>query len=175
MQSFWRHSVACGITAKTLATHVKGVVAERVFIGGLLHDIGRLIFLNIYPDEFNSLLNKSQSLGLFLYQVEPKYFGYTHAQFGGLLAKTWNFSDRISQLIHHHHDNFKTAPPKEVAVVYVSNWLVNAIGIGSSGENGLPRLNMNAWKVLGIQESLLQSIVKQIDRQIVEAVRFFYE
>lgn len=175
MQSFWRHSVGCGIAAKTIATHVKDVVSERVFIGGMLHDIGRLIFLNIYPNQFNSLFNKSQRLGLFLYQAEPEYFGMTHARFGSLLAKTWNFSDRISQLIHHHHDNFKTTPPKEIALVYFSNWLVNAIGIGASGEKGLPALNMNAWAALEISESNLESIVKQVDRQIVESVKFFYE
>jgi len=175
MQSFWRHSVACGIAAKTFATHIKGVVSERVFIGGLLHDIGRLIFLNYYPVEFNALYHQAQKLGLFLYEVEPKYLGITHAHFGSLLAKTWNFSDNISRLIHHHHDNFKTQPPQEVAIVSVSNWLVTAIGIGSSGETGLPALNMNAWNALGITQSALESIIKQIDRQIVETVKFFYE
>ncbi|MCF6249217.1 MAG: HDOD domain-containing protein [Desulfobacula sp.] len=175
MQSFWRHSVACGIAAKTFATHVKGVVAERVFIGGLLHDIGRLVFLNFYPLECNSLVKHSLSSGSFLYRLEPKHFGMTHARFGSLLAKNWNFSNRISQLIQHHHDDFKKTPPKEIAVVAVSNWLVNAIGIGSSGENELPALNMSAWKSLGVPESLLDSIIKQIDRQIVEAVKFFYE
>jgi len=175
MQSFWRHSIACGITAKMLATQVKGVVSERVFIGGLLHDIGRLVFLNVYPEEFNSLWDKSRRVGLFLYQVEPKYFGMSHAHFGSLLVKNWNFSDRISQLIHHHHDNFKTAPPKEEAIVYISNWLVNAIGIGAAGEKSLPHLNMNAWKVLAIPESALGVVIKQVDRQLAETVRFFYE
>ncbi len=175
MQSFWRHSVACGIVAQTFATHMKDVNSERVFIGGLIHDIGRLVFLNFYPDVCNALLKKSELLGLFLYQIEPKYFGMTHAEFGSLLVKQWNFSIGISKLIEQHHQNFKTAPPKETAVVYLSNWLVNAIGIGSSGETVLPPLNMNAWNALGVSESILESIVKQVDRQIVEAIKFFYE
>jgi len=175
MQSFWRHSIACGIATKALSIHVAGVSPDRLFIGGLLHDIGRLIFLTQYPTQFNALLKKSQLGGLSLYEVEPNYFGYTHAQFGSLLAKTWNFSDRVSQLIHHHHDDFKKPPSKEVAVVNISNWLVTAVGIGSSGENGLPALNMHAWDALGIPDGMLASIIKQIDRQIVEAVKFFYE
>ncbi|MCP3873397.1 MAG: HDOD domain-containing protein [Desulfobacteraceae bacterium] len=175
MQSFWQHSVACAITAKTFATHVKGVNSERVFIGGLLHDIGRLILLNSYPDACNSLVNKAQILGLFHYQLEEKYFGMTHGKFGSLLAKNWNFSDKLSELIHHHHTQFKKVPPKETGLVYMSNWLVMALGIGASGENGLPRLSMNAWNALNISESILEPVVKQIDRQIVEVVKFFYE
>lgn len=175
MQSFWRHSIACAITAQTLAAHVKGVIPERVFIGGLLHDIGRLVLLTAFPDEYNLLLSSSRAPGLFLYQAEPKIFGCTHARFGGMLAETWNFSDGISQLIHHHHDDFKSIPPAEIAIVYFSNWLVNAIGIGFSGENELPALNMKAWKALVISQSLLESIIKQVDRQVVETVKFFYE
>ncbi len=175
MQSFWRHSVACGIVAQTLATHIKEVNAERVFIGGLIHDIGRLVFLIFYPNVCNEILKKSELLGLFLYQIEPEYFGMTHAKFGSLLVKQWNFSAGISHLIENHHLNFKTTPPKETAVVYLSNWLINAIGFGSSGETVLPPLNRNAWDALGLSEGILESLVKQVDRQIVEVIKFFYE
>ncbi len=175
MESFWRHSIGCAIAAKTLSTYVKGVVAERAFIGGMLHDIGWLVFLTTCPEECNLVFHKAQMLGLNLYQVEQKYFGMNHAKFGSLLARKWNFSDNLTQLIEHHHDTFKSAPSKEVALVYLVNWLVDAIGIGFSGEKMLPKLNMTAWKVLGLSESVLAPTVKQIDRQIVEAVKFFYE
>ncbi len=175
MQSFWRHSVACAIAAKTIATHVKGVNSDRVFIGGLLHDIGRLILLNYFPEECNSMVNKANKLGLNYYQIEPEYFGMTHAKLGSLLAAKWNFSDRISRQIHYHHAQFKKVPSKETGLVYISNWLVTALGIGSAGENGLHRLSMNAWTALNIPESTLEPVVKQIDRQIMEAVKFFYE
>ncbi len=175
MQSFWRHSVACAITAKTLAAHVSGVAPERVFIGGLLHDIGRLVFLTAFPDAYNLIFSKAQTPGVFLYQAEPLSFGCSHARFGGMLAESWNFSNGISQLILHHHDDFKSIPPVEIAVVSFSNWLVNAIGIGFSGENELPALNMRAWKAMMISKNILKSIIMQIDRQVVETVKFFYE
>ncbi len=175
MQSFWRHSVACGIAARMLATQVKGTVPERVFIGGLLHDIGWLIFLKFYPEECNLVFNKARLLGLNLHQVEPKYFGMNHARFGSLLAKNWQFSDNISSLIHYHHNRFKTAPPKEVAIVYFSNWLVNVMGMGFAEEKMLSRLDMNAWESLGLPETALAAITKQIDRQLVEVIKFFYE
>lgn len=175
MQSFWRHSVACAITARTLAAHIKGVVPERVFIGGMLHDIGRLVLLNAFPDDYNQLFSASRSPGVFLYQMEPAVFGCTHARFGGMLAETWNFSAGISKLIQHHHDDFKALPPIEIAIVYFSNWLVSAVGIGFSGEDELPALNIKAWKAMVISKSLLESIVKQVDRQVVETVKFFYD
>lgn len=175
MESFWRHSMGCAIAARTLASQVKGVVPERVFIGAMLHDIGWLIFLHTCPKECNLAFQKARMLGLNLYQVEQKYFGMNHAEFGGRLAEQWNLSDHLIGLIKHHHDQFKSSPPVEVALVYVVNWLVDAIGIGFSGEKMMPKLNMRAWNVLGIPESALGLVVKQIDRQIAETIKFFYE
>lgn len=173
MESFWKHSLACGIASKTLATQIRSVPSDRVFVGGLLHDIGWLVFLESLPQECNEIFKKAKMLGLSMYQVEPRFLGMTHARFGSLLAKGWNFPNAIATLIDHHHDNFKKTPPIEIAIVYFSNWLVDAIGIGFTGEQELARLNMHAWNALGLPESVLTSIVKQIDRQLAETIKFF--
>ncbi len=175
MQSFWRHSVACGLTAKILAFHVEKVNPDRVFIGGLLHDIGQLIFLCYCPRTIGKAFTQAGKLGLSLHQVEPRYFKMNHARFGSLMADKWNFSQPISNLIRHHHDDFKAKPAGETAIVHFSNWLVNALGIGASGRYYLPRLNIHTWNALGISHSVLEQVIRQLDRQLVEAIQFFYE
>lgn len=175
MEAFWRHSVGCGIMARNLATHIPGVNAERVFIGGLLHDIGRLVFLNYFPGISGAALIKAGKLKLALNQVEPRYFQMGHAEFGSRMADTWNFSPEISVLIRDHHTPFKTPPEKEVAIVHFSNWMVSALGIGFSGEIALPRLNKRVWESMEISTSALVPVIRQMDRQIRETVRFFYE
>ncbi len=175
MQEFWKHSVACAICARMLATHLDDVNSERVFIGALLHDIGRLILLKYYPEESTWLLSYCEKKNEMIHKAEPAIFGLTHAAIGCLLTETWHFSSAISDLILHHHDEFNEPPAKEVAVVHFSNWLVHALEIGSSGENVIPRLDNNAWKALNVSVSILEQIIKQIDRQIIEAVKFFYE
>ncbi len=174
MEAFWRHSVGCGIMARNLATHVQGVNSERVFIGGLLHDMGRLIFLNHFPGVSGAAMAQAGKLNLSLHQVEPRFFEMGHAEFGSQLAEVWNFSPAICALIRDHHLNFKAAPDKEVAMVYFSNWLVTALGIGFSGETILPKLNTKAWAAMEISPSTLVPVIRQVDRQITEAVRFFY-
>lgn len=175
MEAFWKHSVGCAITAKSLTTHVAGVNPERVFIGGLLHDMGRLVFLNHFPGAAGSALFQARKLNLSLFQVEPRHLQMTHAQFGSQLSESWNFSSEISALIRDHHGDFKETPGKEVAIVYFSNWLVTALGIGSSGEIALPRLDMKAWEAMDVSPGALVPVIRQMDREIMEAIRFFYE
>ena len=44
METFWMHSIGCGIAARKIARYVPGVEAEKMYLGGMLHDIGSLIF-----------------------------------------------------------------------------------------------------------------------------------
>ena len=175
MAAFWHHSLGCGIAARNLAVHVSGVDQDRVFIGGLLHDMGRLIFCSYFPDAAGAALSKAAKLKLPLGKTEPMFFGISHAEFGSRLAEHWSFSPEITALIRNHHADAGLEMDRESAVVYLANWLTSALGIGFSGELILPRLKADAWEVLGISPSALVPVVRQTERQLKEAIRFFYE
>ena len=49
MESFWRHSVAVGTTARVIASLRRDSNIEYYFLAGLLHDIGRLILFKEKP------------------------------------------------------------------------------------------------------------------------------
>ncbi|PIE61964.1 MAG: hypothetical protein CSA29_00575 [Desulfobacterales bacterium] len=172
MGAFWRHSLGCAIMAANLATHIPAADRDLVFTGGLLHDIGRLVFLSYFPKASTAALNHAQDCSLI--EAESIFFTVNHAQFGQLLADTWNFPSQVSRLIGNHHNQFTALPETETAVVYFSNWLTSALGIGFSGDAMLPSLNPHAWKALGISTAALLPVLKQTDRQITEAIRFFY-
>ncbi len=49
MRSFWTHSVAVGVLAKHLGKKFPEISGERLFVSGLLHDIGRLVMFRRLP------------------------------------------------------------------------------------------------------------------------------
>ena len=49
MRGFWGHAAACGVYASLLAAACPGTAPERVFVGGLLHDIGQLVIMRKLP------------------------------------------------------------------------------------------------------------------------------
>jgi hypothetical protein len=55
----------------------------------------------------------------------------------------------------------------DAAVVHVADHLVNAMGIGSSGEHFIPPLSEKACAVLGIGTEPLAGIVAAVDDQIL--------
>ena len=175
MSAFWRHSLGSAIAARNLAVHVPKVSQDRVFIGGLLHDMGRLIFCSYFPEAANAALSKAARLRLPLDKTEPMFFRMSHAEFGSRLAESWLFSPEVTALIRNHHADDGCEMDCESAVVYFANWLASALGIGFSGELVLPRLNTRVWELLGISSSAMIPVVRQTERQLKEAIRFFYE
>jgi HD-like signal output (HDOD) protein/CheY-like chemotaxis protein len=102
---FWQHSLATGFLGRMLADKA-GYGEEqrdRVFIAGLLHDIGKILLAMYMPEQFELALTKSKHLKRPLHCVERELYQTDHAQMGGLLANWWMIPDFISDAITYHH------------------------------------------------------------------------
>ena len=49
MESFWQHSIACGLIARELASYKSSLEPEKFFVAGMLHDIGQIILCSKLP------------------------------------------------------------------------------------------------------------------------------
>lgn len=95
------HSKAVGAIAHELAGEC-GYDQERAFIGGLLHDIGRLI-LQSGPSEAHSAEEKLLASGFDAVHAETCVYGTDHAVVGGDLLRSWRLPESIVDGVAHHH------------------------------------------------------------------------
>ena len=170
MKSFWQHSVACALSAKVLAEAAYLKNPESVFTGGLLHDIGKLIHAIYLPQEFSNVISDIEATGSPMVEVEKKILGLNHTETGRMLAERWGFPEETVNIIAKHHvgdDCFGLT--KEIAAVHIGNILCIAFGLGSGGERRVPEVNPEAWKILGLRISDLESVSTRINRLFGEA------
>ncbi len=173
MQSFWRHSIACGVACRVISTHRRETNVESAFVSGLLHDIGRLVLYKEKPVEMGELINRCLEREELLYKAEKEHFGFDHALLGGLLLKEWKLPARLIETTTCHH-----APERakefviETATVHVGDILANALQHGDSGERYVPPLATKAWKILGLEAGAVGSIASELDKQYSVAVEF---
>jgi putative nucleotidyltransferase with HDIG domain len=172
MESFWRHSVACGVTARAIASRRREVNVERYFVAGLLHDIGRPIMFMQAPEEARAAVLRSRETGEPLYQVEYALLGFDHAHVGHALLDQWKLPPSLRESVaHHHHPERSQRFPVETAVVHVADLLANALGFGTSGEPGIPPLNRNAWDTLGLPAATMEDVLEESERHYEAAVQ----
>ena len=171
MESFWRHSIACGVAAKILATYRREANIERFFVSGMIHDIGRLILYRKNGGQAREILLQSESKGALLVRVEQEVLGFDHATLGAMLLQWWNLPSGIVEAVAcHHRPHDAWLYPVEAAAVHVADLLANALQRGSSGERFVPPLDAKAWDVLGLSTNILSPALDHLEQQLDEMV-----
>jgi HD-like signal output (HDOD) protein len=167
MESFWKHSLSCGIGARCLAVARQMPAAEKYFVAGLLHDLGRLVLLSRAPQQAGEVFHRYRRSRILLRDAENEILGFNHAQVGEALLRHWQYPANLVHAVAYHHQPISGGVYQlESSVVHVADYLVHAMQMGNSGERFVPPLNVKAWERLGLSTNILESVTKSIDEQI---------
>jgi len=173
MQKFWLHSVATGLAARIIAVYRREPNADRFYLMGMLHDLGRLVlFLNL-SEQMQKVMSLYEKEGL-LHDAENQIMGADHAVVGGMLLEMWKLPEMLQEAVAFHHiPNQSPRYPGAAAIVHVADIIAHSMELGTCGERYVPPLNAKAWEILDLPPSLLPTIVEQVDRQTSEAMEMF--
>lgn len=166
VNAFWRHSLATGIAARTLAAARKESNLESFFVGGMLHDLGRLVLFARMPNECIQILKYCRSQKQLMLPAEREIFGYDHTDVGQELFRAWNLPGSLEEVAGCHHVPQKaTSSVLLVSIVHLADILVHALNLGDSGEPFVPEFSPFAWAQYGRPPAVLGSIYNDIERQ----------
>lgn len=169
MESFWKHSIGCGLTARILATSQRDANLERFFVAGILHDIGRLVMFLRVPDLCREMLEICRTEQISLFEAERKCLGFDHAAVGGALLRMWKIPVRVAEPVEFHHScNQSGQYPRETSILHCADMITHALELGNSGDLIAPRLDSASWERLSLSPFQLPMLIKQIDSQFLE-------
>lgn len=173
MESFWRHSVACGVAARNIATMRGENNIEKFFVAGLLHDIGRLILLMEAPNEMNQIFEEATAKSKILFSTEKEVLGYDHATIGGLILTKWKLAPRLCEAVQFHHKpQSSTRFPVDTAILHIADIIANGMKYGSSGESFVPNISQHAWDTLEFDDTKIHTVLSNLSIQYNDAVNF---
>ncbi|MEE4242086.1 MAG: HDOD domain-containing protein [Desulfopila sp.] len=131
---FWAHSIGVGACAKLLAIagDVPVMDREEYFVGGLLHDLGKVPF----GDEYSEVLRVAMLERAALVDVEQELLGIDHQEVGIMIAEKWKLNPVIKDCIgnHHHIFNAEETHQRHIAFVSLANIYINIFDIGFAGD-----------------------------------------
>lgn len=173
---FWKHSLLCGIICKNISEHMGLKNLEEMFMCGLLHDFGKLILDSLFHDEFVQALDLAKKEDSTLIAAEHKIFSFNHSGVGALVLKKWSFPPSLIKAVEFHHfpsenpNSFRTA-----SIVHVADYLCRRIGIGSGGDQVLPKLDAAAFKLTDLNSETIKSMSRKITKEFNTATAFLDE
>jgi len=121
----WYHAHRVAFYSFDLARQVtrnKDII-DDVYVGGILHDIGKIILSVIHPNLLEKIRKFSYEKNISPSLFEDLSAGYNHAEIGAQIAEKWNFPLSLVDAIryHHHPDNCHPENRLIVSCVYLGN------------------------------------------------------
>ncbi len=169
MSSFWQHSIACGIIARSLAVYRRESNVERLFVAGMLHDVGQVVLAAARPEVSRELLEAQRDTGRLYLELERERLGFDHADLGGALLKKWKIPASIGETVACHHNPESAEQFRlETALIHLADIMCQSMELGRGAEWGVPPLDESAWDRLGLSPHMLGTVLNQSEEQITE-------
>lgn len=147
--AFWRHSFAVAACARVLAREA-AANEEQAFNAGLLHDIGHLFIVIVFPQEYEAILATMQAHDADIVVAENAVLGVDHCLIGSIMAEHWNLPEAFVEAIAGHHNPDASDNAAFSNIVHVAEILAYALDIGAIPRSVVPAFSVRAWAHLGL-------------------------
>ncbi|MCK5091865.1 MAG: HDOD domain-containing protein [Gammaproteobacteria bacterium] len=169
MEKYWRHNLYCAVAGRILAQqrHVKNT--ERLFVAGLLHDIGSLVMYQTIPELSNEALQRTQSDGTPLYIAEKEIIGFSHGDVGAALLQKWKLPDSLIETVKYHHEpELAESHREDVATIHIADYIANSIDEDSNRCGVITPLDERTWATTGLSLEVLDTALCEITDKFLE-------
>lgn len=108
VERYWMTAMTTALLGQQLYTAIPTELrpaGDSVYMAGLLHSIGLLMLVHLYPEEMNqALLSYSAAPESRLADHIQAVLGIDHYQAGVWLGSRWHFPDDLLLVMQHHYD-----------------------------------------------------------------------
>lgn len=113
LKPFWHNSLYTGVLSQQLAGRLKISRSDRLFMAGLLHEIGHLVLCDKLADHARETIRVAVQTGRPLHQVQQQMLGCHYGDIAAMLLANWNLPTELQDLVR-YHPNPAAAPSQQL-------------------------------------------------------------
>lgn len=162
----WEQMIGSAMASNLLARQTRRADAEDAFIGGLLHDIGKVVINNEYPEAYARVMEKVYNDAVPFSIAEKEVFRFSHREVGAAIVKKWGFPESIEKLLRYFDDNDLVSKDRNmfnlVSIILMSDRLCQKFGMGWRKS---PEMNVdfgNLSEILGLNDERMNDIFEKV-------------
>ncbi|MCK9296013.1 MAG: HDOD domain-containing protein [Desulfobulbaceae bacterium] len=151
----WKHSVACAIASQWLARRLNYHEKDNeAFIGGLLHDIGKLFLLRVIDT-----MQESKEVSFAIsYELSYELINSFHAEQGYKLLSQWNLPQIYCEIARDHHRPEFDHENIPLLLVRLTNQACDKLGIGMKHDPSIVLFSTPEASALRLKELVLAEL-----------------
>jgi putative nucleotidyltransferase with HDIG domain len=134
-QLLWEHSFGAALAARIIASNTRLANEEEAFLGGLFHDIGKIVMNTLDKEKFQTVMQLCYNGNSTFAEAEKNVFPFCHDEVGAFVIKKWNFPETLTDAVMQHHRlEFKEADDcyliQLTSVLTLADLFCHKLGIG---------------------------------------------
>ncbi len=166
----WEHSVGAAIAAKLVSKGMGNEIEDIAFVGGLMHDLGKVIMNNETPDVYSEVMMDIYNDNVDSITAEQNAYGFNHTEIGAGVAAKWEFAPVIIDILGKHHLNTCNLDEigddlraRSLACVNYANNACKVLGIGCRNpDNNIVLHELPSAVFLGINKDRQDALLEEI-------------
>lgn len=127
MRDLWHHASACALASEWISRKVRFPQhGETVFIGALVHDIGKLFLLRVLDD----MSREPDYAKVVSMDLVRELLDSAHTEVGYRLLTSWHLPEIYQSIVRDHHVENPDPANVPLQIVRLANHACNKVGIG---------------------------------------------
>lgn len=168
MADFWARSLRCALIAQEIDSFLNKEFADSIFVCGMLHNIGQLVFFRRLPELSREVSLIQQSIDYSSdndeITLEENVIGFNHYQTGAELTQLWKLPELITESIRLHPYSDTSEPYNKIASI------IRLADFYSKNELAESTSHINT---LGISIENITALIDQSNENFEEILKVF--
>lgn len=164
LELFWRHSVDTALICKELGQQIRSKNKERLFVIGLLHNLGELVCATETPDLAQACAQDNPTIPPWTRQKNT--LGFTYAELSMALLKAWKLPPEIYNTVGNQHTPEQSSFPVEAGLLYLSTRLALSLSVEQHFEEE-DRLTLELANRLGLSTEHIQEAIEYANLEAI--------
>ncbi|MBI5587070.1 MAG: HDOD domain-containing protein [Deltaproteobacteria bacterium] len=173
----WEQLIGSALASNIIAKHTRLSDPEDAFIGGLLHDVGKVVLNNEYPDAFAKVMEKVYNESVPFSTAEIEVFEFSQRKVGAIVIKKWGFPENLELLLRYFDDPEVLAKERYiynlVTIIKLADAMCQKIGMGWRNPGGEAVNFGNLPEALGLDEANLKDVYEKVQVTFGQGIEFF--
>ena len=167
---FWDQSVSCALLARYFAEELSFKEPERLFVCGLLHNIGELVVVQFSPEiakKCEMTTNECSQL-----QLQMEHLGFSYAEVGAKLLRLWGIPSAISEPIARQHISLTKAETVDDHILQLA-YILALINASEEDNQRYSDISAELYESLEIDPDCLERAMNFTNLQLMGALALF--
>jgi HD-like signal output (HDOD) protein len=170
LENFWEKSVSCALLCRYLAEEVGLKEPEKLFVCGLLHNLGELVLVQLNPEIASQCASTSSDNTPLM--MQKAQLGFSYADISSELLKLWGIPLEISKIVSKTHISEHIAQNKEEKIIQLA-YLLSLNNVNSEHYLKLQGITEDMYESLDINLESINNALDFSNLQLMSALALF--